>query len=172
MPTFTVMRVNRSPGMRIGLGVDFHPFAAGRKLILGGVEIPHEQGLIGHSDADVLTHAVCDALLGAAGLGDIGVHFPSDDPQYRDVSSLALLERVNELLRERDYEIGNVDATVVAEGPPLADHLPRMVERLARTLGVDPVQINLKATRPEGLGALGRAEGVMAQAIALMVQRS
>jgi len=152
--------------MRVGIGLDFHRFAQGRRLVLGGVEIPFEKGLAGHSDADVLIHAICDALLGAAGLGDIGTHFPASDPQYKNISSLILLERVRTLLDEQGYEIGQIDAVMVAEEPLLQPHFAKMKENLARTLAIPEEQINLKATRPEGLGALGQGEGIMAQAIA------
>ncbi len=152
--------------MRVGIGLDFHRFEAGRKLILGGVEVPYEQGLSGHSDADVLAHAICDALLGAAGLGDLGAHFPASDPQYKDISSLRLLRRVKEMLDEKGHEIEHIDASIIAEEPPLAPHFAHMKERLAQALEISSEQINLKATRPEGLGALGRGEGIWAQAVA------
>ncbi len=152
--------------MRVGIGLDFHRFASGRKLRLGGVEIPHEKGLLGHSDADVLLHAICDALLGAAGLGDIGLHFPAGDPQYENISSLILLKRVKEMLDAKSYKIEHIDAVVVAEEPPLASYFEQMKERIAHVLSVREDQINLKATRPEGLGALGRGEGILAQAVA------
>jgi len=156
--------------VRVGLGVDFHRFAAGRRLVLGGVEIPFERGLEGHSDADVLTHAVCDALLGAAGLGDIGLHFPPGEPEFKDVSSLELLKRVAQRLRERGWVVENVDAVLVLEAPKVAPHLPQMKAKLAGALGGDPERVNLKATRPEGLGALGRGEGALAQAVALLAR--
>ena len=162
------MSGNQQEGMRIGIGVDYHRFAPGRKLILGGVEIEHELGLAGHSDADVLTHAICDALLGAAGLGDIGRHFPPDDPRYKDISSLVLLKEVRELLQERGYRIENIDATVIAQEPQLAGAIPEMISRLARTLQVEESQINIKATTPEGMGALGKKEGIAAWAVALI----
>lgn len=152
--------------MRVGIGLDFHRFVNGRKLMLGGVEIPHNRGLLGHSDADVLLHAIGDALLGAAGLGDMGLHFPASDPQYENISSLILLKRVKEMLDAKSYKIGHIDAVVVAEEPPLASHFEKMKEKIAQALGVREDQINLKATRPEGLGALGRGEGILAQAIA------
>lgn len=156
--------------MRVGIGLDFHRFAQGRKLMLGGVEIPYKKGLIGHSDADVLLHAICDALLGAAGLGDLGIHFPPHDPKYEDISSLVLLERVNEMLAIRGYKVGQIDAVVVAEEPQVAPHFARMKELISRTLAIRPEQVNLKATRPEGLGALGRGEGILAQAIASLTR--
>ena len=158
----------KSEGMRIGIGVDYHRFAPGRRLILGGVEIEHELGLAGHSDADVLTHAICDALLGAAGLGDIGRHFPSDDPRYRDISSLVLLGEVRGMLQERGYRIENIDATVIAQEPRLEGAIPEMISRLARTLQVEEGRINIKATTPEGMGALGKKEGLAAWAVALL----
>ena len=139
--------------MRIGQGYDVHRLAEGRKLILGGVDIPWERGLLGHSDADVLTHAVMDALLGAAGLGDIGTHFPDSDPAYAGADSLKLLEHVAKLLGERGFSIKNVDATVLAQKPKLAPHIPRMRENLARAMGVGPEQVNVKATTEEGLAA-------------------
>jgi len=155
-------------GIRIGLGFDVHQLVPGRKLVLGGVEMPFERGLLGHSDGDALTHAICDALLGAAGLGDIGKHFPDDDPQYEGIASLILLARVNALLDQQGYQIVNIDATVIAERPKLNPHFPAMIEKLAQTLKISPEQINLKATRPEGLGPLGQGEGIAAQAIALI----
>ena len=150
--------------MRIGQGYDVHRLAEGRKLILGGVDIPWERGLLGHSDADVLTHAVMDALLGAAGLGDIGTHFPDSDPAYAGADSLKLLEHVAKLLGERGFSIKNVDATVLAQKPKLAPHIPRMRENLARAMGVGPEQVNVKATTEEGLGFTGSGEGMAAHA--------
>ena len=157
--------------VRVGIGVDLHRFTPDRPLVLGGVEIPHHQGLDGHSDADALTHAICDALLGAAALGDIGKHFPARDPQYADISSLVLLERVDEMLTEQGWSIRNVDAVVLAEAPKLAPYLDGMIRRLSDVLGIGTNQINLKATRPEGLGSLGRSEGVWAQAVATLRAR-
>lgn len=157
--------------MRVGIGLDYHRFGKGRKLIIGGVEIPYERGLIGHSDADVLTHAICDALLGAAGLGDLGLHFPPEDPRYEGISSLKLLGRVREMLAEKGHRIENVDAVVVAEEPKLAPHFKRMKKALAQTLKISLERINIKATLPEGLGALGHGEGMMAQAVALLSRR-
>ena len=154
--------------MRIGQGYDVHRLAEGRKLILGGVDIPWERGLLGHSDADVLTHAVMDALLGAAGLGDIGTHFPDSDPAYAGADSLKLLEHVAKLLGERGFSIKNVDATVLAQKPKLAPHIPRMRENLARAMGVGPEQVNVKATTEEGLGFTGSGEGMAAHAVALI----
>ena len=156
--------------MRIGHGYDVHRLAEGRKLILGGVEIPWERGLLGHSDADVLTHAVMDALLGAAGLGDIGRHFPDSDPAYAGADSLKLLAHVMELLREKDFSVGNVDATILAQRPKLAGHIPRMRDNLARVMGVEPEQVNVKATTEEGLGFTGSGEGMAAHAVCLLVR--
>ena len=155
-------------GARIGHGYDVHRLAEGRRLILGGVDIPWERGLLGHSDADVLTHAVMDALLGAAGLGDIGQHFPDTDPAYAGADSLKLLEHVAGLLRERGFAVGNVDATVLAQRPKLAPHIPQMRENLAQAMGVGPEQVNVKATTEEGLGFTGSGEGMAAHAVALI----
>ena len=155
-------------GVRIGHGYDVHRLVEGRQLILGGVDIPWERGLLGHSDADVLTHAVMDALLGAAGLGDIGQHFPDTDPAYAGADSLKLLEHVAGLLRERGFAVGNVDATVLAQRPKLAPHIPQMRDNLARAMGVDPGQVNVKATTEEGLGFTGSGEGMVAHAVALI----
>lgn len=154
--------------MRIGHGYDVHQLVPGRRLILGGVEIPWQLGLLGHSDADVLTHAVMDALLGAAGLGDIGHAFPDDDPAYAGASSLKLLERVMEQLWARGLRVGNVDATVLAQQPKLAGHIPRMRENLARVLGIGPDRVNVKATTEEGLGFTGSGAGMAAHAVALL----
>ena len=154
--------------MRIGHGYDVHRLVEGRKLILGGQEIPYELGLLGHSDADVLTHAVMDALLGAAGLWDIGHAFPDTDPAYAGISSLLLLERVMEMLRDKGLRVGNVDATILAQRPKLAAHIPAMRQALARTMGVDEARVNVKATTEEGLGFTGRGEGMAAHAVALL----
>ena len=154
--------------MRIGHGYDVHRLTEGRRLILGGVDIPWEKGLLGHSDADVLTHAVMDALLGAAGLGDIGQHFPDTDPAYAGADSLKLLAYVVALLRERGFTVGNVDATVLAQRPKLAPHIPQMRDNLARTMEVGPEQVNVKATTEEGLGFTGSGEGMAAHAVALI----
>ena len=156
-------------GARIGHGYDVHRLAEGRRLILGGVDIPWERGLLGHSDADVLTHAVMDALLGAAGLGDIGQHFPDTDPAYAGADSLKLLEHVAGLLRERGFVVGNVDATVLAQRPKLAPHIPQMRENLARAMGAEPAQVNVKATTEEGLGFTGSGEGMAAHAVCLLI---
>lgn len=154
--------------MRVGHGYDVHRLAEGRKLILGGVDIPWERGLLGHSDADVLTHAVMDALLGAAGLGDIGTHFPDTDPAYAGADSMKLLAHVVELLREQGFSVGNVDATVLAQRPKLAPHIPAMRDNLARVMGVSPDRVNVKATTEEGLGFTGSGEGMAAHAVALI----
>ena len=154
--------------MRIGHGYDVHRLVEGRKLILGGVEIPFEKGLLGHSDADVLAHAVMDALLGAAALGDIGKLFPDSDPAYSGADSLVLLRRVAEVLAEHGYGIGNVDATVLAQRPKLAPYIPEMRERLAVAMGVGPGQVSVKATTEEGLGFTGTGEGIAAHAVALI----
>jgi len=155
---------------RIGNGFDVHAFAAGRKLILGGVEVPHERGLAGHSDADVLAHAVMDALLGALALGDLGQHFPDTDPRYKGADSLVLLREVAALVRERGYDCGNLDCTVIAQRPKLAPHIPRMRERLADALGVPVECVSVKATTTEHLGFTGREEGIAAQAAVLLAR--
>jgi 2-C-methyl-D-erythritol 2,4-cyclodiphosphate synthase len=152
--------------IRTGLGYDCHRFAPDRRLILGGVEIPHAQGLLGHSDADVLTHAVIDALLGAAALGDIGEHFPDTDERYRDADSIGLLRATVELLAAAGYEIVNVDATVVIERPKLAPHRDQIRARLAEGLGTEADRVSVKATRGEGMGFVGRGEGAAALAVA------
>ncbi len=154
--------------MRIGHGYDAHRFADGRKLILGGVDIPHAQGLDGHSDADVLVHAVMDALRGAAALGDIGVHFPPNDPSYKDADSLKLCERVRELLRDAGWKVGNVDATVIAQTPKLAPHIEAMRRNIAAALGVDISRVSVKATTEERMGFTGRCEGISAHAVCLI----
>lgn len=154
--------------MRIGQGFDAHALVSGRRLVLGGVEIPYERGLEGHSDADVLLHAICDALLGAAALGDIGRHFPDSDPQYKDADSRVLLRSVARKLSAEGFAIANVDATVIAQAPRLAAHIPGMVANIAADLGVPPGCVNVKATTTEHLGFTGRGEGIAAQAIALL----
>lgn len=154
--------------IRIGHGYDVHRLVSERKLILGGVEVPYEFGLLGHSDADVLTHAVMDALLGAAALGDIGKHFPDTDPAYKGADSLKLLDHVMELLAERGWRVGNVDATIVAQRPKLASFLPQMKENLAARMGVAPEQVNVKATTEEKLGFTGSGEGMAVHAVALL----
>ena len=154
--------------MRIGHGYDVHRLTAGRKLILGGVEIPYILGLDGHSDADVLVHAIMDALLGAAGLGDIGRLFPDTDPRYRGISSLILLQTVREAIASRGCTVGNVDATILAQKPRLAPYIPEMVEKVARTMEISPEQVNIKATTEEHLGFTGREEGIAAHAVCLL----
>ena len=154
---------------RIGIGVDSHRFEAARPFILGGVRISENDGLQGHSDADALTHAIIDALLGAAALGDIGMHFPSTDERWADADSQDLLTRTIDLLTQHGFRVGNVDATVVTERPRLAPHIAAMRAQLARTLKVAEEAVSVKATRPEGLGALGRGEGLMVQAVAQIV---
>ena len=154
--------------MRIGHGYDVHRLVEGRKLILGGVEIPYEKGLLGHSDADVLTHAVMDALLGAAALGDIGKWFPDSDPAYKGADSIALLRRVTELLAREGWRVGNVDTTVLAQAPKLAPHLSQMGEQPAAASGVPVSQISVKATTEEGLGFTGSGEGIAAHAVCLL----
>ena len=154
--------------IRIGQGFDVHPWCSGRPLWLGGVRIPHDQGLLGHSDADVLLHAIMDALLGAAGLGDIGRHFPDDDLQYRAIDSRMLLERVYRTLDAERWIIINVDATIICQKPKLFPYMPSMVEEIARLLHLPATHVNVKATTTEGLGFIGRHEGVAAQAVALL----
>ena len=154
--------------MRVGMGYDVHKLTEGRKLILGGVDIPWEKGLLGHSDADVLIHAVMDALLGAAALGDIGKHFPDTDPAYKGISSIKLLVHVAGLLRENGYEVGNIDATVIAQKPKMAPHIPQMRRNMAEALGISESKLNIKATTEEGLGFTGRGEGIASQAICLL----
>lgn len=154
--------------MRIGFGYDVHQLVDGRTLILGGIKIPYEKGLLGHSDADVLVHAMMDALLGAAGLGDIGKHFPDFDPAYKGADSLKLLSQVKNLLSDKGYQIGNIDATIVAQRPKLADFIPQMCEKCAEILAVDENTINIKATTTEHLGFEGRGEGISAYAVCLI----
>jgi 2-C-methyl-D-erythritol 2,4-cyclodiphosphate synthase len=154
--------------VRVGLGYDAHRLAAGRPLILGGVEIPHDQGLLGHSDADVLSHAIGDALLGAVGAGDLGTHFPDKDPAYKDISSLILLERIMAVVRGYGFQPVNVDATIVAQAPRLAPHIPQMKENLAPILGLTPAEVNIKATSTEQMGFAGRGEGMAAYAVVLV----
>jgi 2-C-methyl-D-erythritol 2,4-cyclodiphosphate synthase len=154
--------------VRIGQGFDVHALVMGRKLIVGGVTIPFDKGLEGHSDADVLIHAVCDALLGAAALGDIGRHFPDTDPKYKNADSRALLREVAKKVREAGFSIGNVDATLIAEAPKMAPHIPVMVANIAADLGIGSGQVNVKAKTAERLGAIGRGEGIAAEAVALL----
>ena len=154
--------------MRIGQGFDVHALVAGRKLVIGGVTIPFEKGLAGHSDADVLIHAVCDALLGAAGLGDIGAHFPDTDARYKDIDSRKLLREVAQLLKKNGRRVVNVDATIIAQAPKMAPHVPAMRANLAADLGVAVDSINIKAKTSEKLGFVGRGEGIAAEAVALL----
>ena len=154
--------------MRIGIGYDLHRLVPGRPFILGGVSIPHEQGLLGHSDADVLTHAIMDALLGAAGEGDIGRHFPDTSQDYKDISSLLLLERVSAILKEKGWSIGNIDATLLCQRPKLAGYMKSMEENLARALGIGMDQIGVKATTTEKLGFTGREEGIACMTVCLI----
>ncbi|MBI1887317.1 MAG: 2-C-methyl-D-erythritol 2,4-cyclodiphosphate synthase [Nitrosomonadales bacterium] len=155
--------------MRIGQGFDVHRLVAGRKLIIGGVEIPHDKGLLGHSDADVLLHAVCDALLGAAALGDIGRHFSDSEAKFKDIDSRILLREALHLVREQGYRVGNVDATIIAQAPKMAPHIFRMVENIAADLRVEKSAVNVKATTTEQLGFSGRGEGIAAQAVVLLL---
>ncbi len=154
--------------MRIGTGYDVHRLAAGRKLVIGGVQITHDKGLLGHSDADVLLHAICDALLGAAALGDIGSHFPDSHPRYKDIDSRKLLREVGDLLRGRKRRIVNIDATLIAEAPRMAPHIPQMVANIAEDLAIERDRVSVKAKTNEGLGAIGRGEGIAAQVVCLL----
>ena len=155
--------------MHIGLGYDVHQLVPDRKLWLGGIEIPHTLGLLGHSDADVLLHAICDALLGAAALGDIGKHFPDNDPKYKNIDSKLLLRHCNELLLENGYRVGNIDSIIVAQKPKVGPYIPQMRECIASILGIEPGQVSVKATTTEHLGFEGREEGISAHAIALLL---
>ena len=154
--------------MRVGQGFDVHALVTGRKLIIGGVDIPNEKGLDGHSDADVLLHALCDALLGAGALGDIGRHFPDTDARYKNADSRMLLREVSRLVQEAGYRVVNIDATIIAQAPKMAPHIPSMVNNIAADLGLSRGQVNIKATTTEGLGFAGRAEGIAAEAIVLL----
>lgn len=156
------------PGIRIGIGFDFHPFARDRQLILGGVAIPHDQGLQGHSDADAVLHAVTDALLGAAGMSDIGSFFPDTDPRYKGASSLILLEKAYRLIRGKGFSVGNVDIVVIAEEPKIMPYSPAMKANLSRVLQIDAQEIGVKATTMEGKGPIGRREGIAVEAVALL----
>ncbi len=155
--------------MRVGLGYDVHRLVEGRALVLGGVNIPYQKGLLGHSDADVLTHAIMDSLLGAAGAGDIGRHFPDSDPCYKGISSLVLLSRVREILAQKGFEVGNIDAVILAQAPRLAPFLEEMKTRVAEALRIGPAQVNVKATTTEGLGFTGAGEGIAAYATSLIL---
>ena len=156
--------------MRIGQGFDVHALAEGRKLVIGGVDIPHERGLAGHSDADVLLHAVCDALIGAAGLGDIGTHFPDNDERYRGIDSRRLLREVKSLLAAGGWRVVNIDATVIAQAPKLAPYIPAMRQNIASDTGLEAGEVNIKAKTAENLGFIGRGEGIAAEAIALITR--
>ena len=162
------MNVPAVPGFRIGQGYDCHALVAGRKLIIGGVTIPHVTGLLGHSDADVLLHAIADAIIGAAGLGDIGRHFPDTDAQFSGADSRVLLREACKRVAEAGYAIGNIDATIIAQRPKMAPHIAQMVTNVAADLGVEPGQVNIKAKTNEKLGYLGREEGIAAEAVALI----
>ncbi|MGH6630351.1 MAG: 2-C-methyl-D-erythritol 2,4-cyclodiphosphate synthase [Burkholderiales bacterium] len=154
--------------MRIGHGYDVHALVAGRKLVVGGIDIPHHKGLAGHSDADVLVHAICNALLGAAALGDIGMHFPDSDARFRGIDSRALLRAVAGLLRQSGYAVANVDSTIIAQAPRMAPHIPGMVENIRSDLGIAREQVSVKATTTEKLGFAGRGEGIAAEAVCLI----
>lgn len=154
--------------MRIGIGYDVHRLAEERKLVLGGVEIPYKRGLLGHSDADVLLHAIMDALLGAAALGDIGKHFPDTDGRYKGISSIELLKKVGELLEERCFLIENIDATIIAQEPKMRPYIDAMRENIAKALGIEVSQVNVKATTEEGLGFTGNKEGISSQAVCML----
>ncbi len=156
--------------MRVGIGYDVHKLVAGRPLILGGIVIPFGKGLLGHSDADVLVHAICDALLGAAGMGDIGLHFPDTDPKFKDVASLKLLAATSDMIRGDRFAVVNIDATIFAEAPKIEPYRQDMRQNLARTLEIDPGCINIKATTTEGLGYVGRGDGIAAMSVALLDQ--
>lgn len=156
--------------MRIGMGYDVHKLVDGRALILGGVTVPYEKGLLGHSDADVLVHAIMDALLGAAALGDIGKHFPDTDPKYKGANSIELLKHVGALLKKHQYKIGNIDATIIAQAPKLRPYIDTMNANIAEALGISTDQVSVKATTEEGLGFTGSGEGISAQAICLLAQ--
>ena len=160
-----------SDNLRVGIGYDVHALSAGRRLVLGGVEVPFELGLSGWSDADVLTHAVMDALLGAAALGDIGRHFPPGDPQYKDISSLTLLAKVKALLAEKGWQVNNLDATIIAERPKLSEYINDMREKLCQTLGIDMERVSVKASTSDGLGFTGRGEGIATYAVAALKEK-
>ena len=158
--------------MRIGMGYDVHKLVEGRKMIIGGVEIPYEKGLLGHSDADVLLHAISDALLGAAALGDIGKHFPDTDEKYKGADSLMLLKEVGEMLNDKNFYICNIDATIIAQAPKMRPHIDKMRENIAKALNIDVSMVNVKATTEEGLGFTGSGEGISSQAVALITTPS
>jgi 2-C-methyl-D-erythritol 2,4-cyclodiphosphate synthase len=154
--------------IRVGIGYDSHPLVSGRRLVLGGVDVPYGKGLLGWSDADVVTHAMIDALCGAADLGDIGTLFPSQEPEYEDISSLVLLSKTSELLRGKGFRVANIDVTIMAQSPKLSPFIPEMRKRISQALGVDSTQVTVKATTTEGLGFIGREEGMAAQSVALV----
>lgn len=156
------------PGVRVGFGYDIHPLVEGRRLVLGGLEVPFDLGLDGHSDADVLLHAIMDALLGAAAMGDIGRHFPPNDPAYKDASSLELLRRVGRMVTREGWQVGNVDATIVAQEPRMAPFMDGMRKCISEALGLDEGRVSVKACSPEGIGSLGRNEGISSYAVALL----
>ncbi len=158
--------------LRIGIGYDVHALVSGRRLVLGGVEIPFERGLSGWSDADVLTHAIMDALLGAAALGDIGRHFPPGDPRYKDISSLTLLAKVKDLIGAKGWQVNNVDATIIAERPRLSEHIDQMRQKLCQTLDIEMPQVSIKASTSDGLGFTGRGEGIAALAVASIKEKA
>jgi 2-C-methyl-D-erythritol 2,4-cyclodiphosphate synthase len=162
------MTTEKMKRMRIGYGYDVHPLGPDRKLMLGGVEIPHSKGLLGHSDSDVLVHAVCDALLGAMGEGDLGRHYPSSDPKYKGISSLKLLEDVMSKLKTKGYRVGNIDTVIVAQAPRLGPHLSAMQKKIAETARLDPDLVNVKVKSGEGLDAVGHEEGMIAHAVCLI----
>jgi 2-C-methyl-D-erythritol 2,4-cyclodiphosphate synthase len=172
MKVMTARMGDKATGIRVGLGIDFHRFGRGRPLIIGGVSIEYDHGLIGHSDADVLTHAICDGLLGAAGLGDIGTHFPDTDQRYRGVSSLVLLKEVVSLLSDDGWDLVNLDATVVAQQPRLTPYFEEMKTKLAKVTHLPNEAISLKATTSEMMGAMGRGEGICALCVALIQQHA
>ncbi len=154
--------------MRVGIGYDIHPLTPGRRLVLGGIDIPFDKGLSGWSDADVLTHAIIDALLGAAALGDIGSHFPPGEPQYKDIPSLVLLEKARDKLKENGWRVDNIDATIIAEKPRLREYIDGMRQQLSQTLGIDTKQVSVKASTSDSLGFVGRGEGIAAMAVAVL----
>jgi 2-C-methyl-D-erythritol 2,4-cyclodiphosphate synthase len=154
--------------LRVGIGSDSHPLVSGRRLILGGVDIPYDKGLSGWSDADVATHAIIDALCGAADLGDIGTLFPSREPEYKDISSLVLLSKTDKLLKAKGFKVANIDVTIIAQNPKLSPFVPEMRKRLSQALGVEPTQVTIKATTTDGLGFIGKGEGIAAQSVALI----
>lgn len=154
--------------MRVGIGYDVHKLTSGRELILGGVKIKYEYGLLGHSDADVLVHAIMDALLGAASLGDIGKHFPDSDDEYKGISSIVLLRKVGEILKNNNYTIGNIDSVIIAQSPKLSPYIPDMVKNIAKALDIDPENVSVKATTTEKLGFAGRGEGIASESICVL----